>query len=75
MSTQQHDPQVMPMAEVADRWVVRCDCGCSLYEEFAERREAEERAGEAGTAHVDRADIDCAEVDHTDTVDGLPEPI
>ncbi|MEJ8277832.1 hypothetical protein [Pseudonocardia spirodelae] len=53
----EHDPQVLPMADVADKWVVRCDCGCGVYTEYAAREDADEAAerarAEAGppTAH------------------------
>lgn len=43
----QHDPLVIPMADVADRWVVRCDCGCGVYEQYPTREQAEERADQA----------------------------
>ena len=39
-----HDPQVLAMVDIADRWVVRCDCGCELFEQYARREEAEDRA-------------------------------
>lgn len=42
-----HDPQVLPMADVADRWVVRCDCGCGLLTQYASRDEAEDAAAQA----------------------------
>ncbi|ANY05037.1 hypothetical protein [Pseudonocardia sp. HH130630-07] len=40
----QHEPQVLLMADVADKWVVRCDCGCGLKEQYAQQEEADERA-------------------------------
>ncbi|GAA1871655.1 hypothetical protein GCM10009772_52300 [Pseudonocardia alni subsp. carboxydivorans] len=42
-----HDPQVLMMADVADRWVVRCDCGCGVLTEYATREEADEAAEQA----------------------------
>lgn len=42
-----HDPQVLPMADVADRWVVRCGCGCGLLTQYASRDEAEDAAAQA----------------------------
>ncbi|GAA4983815.1 hypothetical protein WHI96_10345 [Pseudonocardia tropica] len=47
-----HDPQVLQMADVADRWVVRCDCGCGVLTQYASRDEAEDAAERA------RAEID-----------------
>ncbi|ALE81492.1 hypothetical protein ACIGG9_13820 [Pseudonocardia alni] len=42
-----HDPQVLQMADVADRWVVRCDCGCGVLTQYASRDEAEDAAEQA----------------------------
>ena len=42
----EHDPQVMPLVDIADRWVVRCRCGCGLSEQFATEGEAQDRAAE-----------------------------
>ncbi|WP_224386515.1 hypothetical protein [Pseudonocardia sp. ICBG1293] len=42
-----HDPQVLQMADVADRWVVRCDCGCGVFTQYASRDEAEDAAERA----------------------------
>ena len=42
-----HDPQVLMMAAVAERWVVRCDCGCGVLAEYATREEADEAAEQA----------------------------
>lgn len=53
-----HDPQVMPLADIADRWVVRCDCGCGLYAQYATEQEAEQRAAaarEEGAPQSERA--------------------
>ena len=42
----EHDPQVMPLVDIADRWVVRCSCGCGLSEQYASEQEALDRAAE-----------------------------
>lgn len=71
MSAQSHAPQILPMAGVTDEWVVRCDCGCKLYEQYPTKEEAEERADEAQEAGKTAE----SRVDHTDTLAGGPEPI
>ncbi|MBN9734525.1 hypothetical protein PP1_005645 [Pseudonocardia sp. P1] len=40
----QHDPYVLPMVDVADKWVVRCDCGCGAFEQYATQDEAQDRS-------------------------------
>lgn len=81
MGPRPHDPQVLPIADVTDEWVVRCECGCGLYEQFAQREEALSRADAAaddgaanGTANG-AAPATGDGVDHTDTAGGVPEPI
>ncbi|MFP5071952.1 hypothetical protein ACLFMI_20090 [Pseudonocardia nantongensis] len=74
MSTQLHDPQVLPISDVADQWVARCDCGCGLFEKFARRDDADAAASAAaddGTAPTATEHG----VDHTDVLGGGSEPI
>ncbi len=41
-----HSPYVVPMADVVDGFVLRCECGCDLFESYPTKAEAE-RAREA----------------------------
>lgn len=66
MGRPQHDPQILPMADMTDEWVVRCDCGCGLFEQFARREEAAERAESARAGAVSPGST---------AAGGAPEPI
>ena len=50
MKSHLHNPYVVYMADLVDRWIVRCDCGCGLSEEFDTRDEAQDAADAAREA-------------------------
>lgn len=75
MSPQNHAPQILPIADMADEWVVRCECGCKLFEQYATHEEAEARATETQNDAPLADDPTDRPVDHTDTITGRPEPI
>lgn len=74
MQTQPHDPQVLPISDMADQWVARCDCGCGLFEKFSRRTEADACADTAARDGVAPTATEQG-VDHTDVLSGGPEPI
>lgn len=75
MSPQNHAPQILPIADVADEWVVRCDCGCKLFEQYANRDEAEARAAAAQDDAPLDDDPTRREVGHTDMAGRGADPI
>lgn len=40
MKSHLHNPYVVFMADMVDRWIARCDCGCGLFEEQASEEDA-----------------------------------
>lgn len=36
-----HEPYVVPYGDTVDGYVLRCDCGCSLFEAYPTKDEAE----------------------------------
>ncbi|MET0191582.1 MAG: hypothetical protein ABW212_21450 [Pseudonocardia sediminis] len=51
MST--HAPYTVPYGDVVDGYVLRCDCGCSLFESYPTEREAEQAREAAADLDVD----------------------
>ncbi|MEQ3549219.1 hypothetical protein WIS52_01945 [Pseudonocardia nematodicida] len=47
-----HEPYVLPFVDVAQEWVVRCDCGCGLLERYQQKDDADEAAKAAAEVQL-----------------------